>query len=85
MQGWGQPVAEVFWPSRSDRPGRAWVRVVRELEFLLLTLWPQMSSGQLSPLPELLPSSPGEEKRLGQANLALGTIGAVFLRVGLPC
>lgn len=73
MQGWGQPVAEVFWPSRSDRPGRACVRVVRELELFLLTLRPQMSSGQPSPLPELLlPSSPGEERRLGQANLALG-------------
>lgn len=86
MQGWGQPVAEVFWPSRSDRPGRAWVRVVRELELFLLTLRPQMSSGQPSPLPELLlPSSPGEERRFGQANLALGTTGAVFLHVGLPC
>lgn len=67
MQGWGQLAAEVFWPSRSDRPGRAWVRVVRELELFLLTLRSQRSSGQLSPLPEPLLSSPGEKRRLQQA------------------
>ena len=67
-QGWGQLAAEVFWPSCSDRPGRAWVRVVRELELFLLTLRSQRSSGQLSPLPEPLLSSPGEERRLQQAH-----------------
>lgn len=62
--GWGQLAAEDFWPSRSDSPGRAWVSVVRELELFLLTLRPQTSSGQPPPLPEPLPSSPGEEKSL---------------------
>lgn len=41
--------------------------MVRELELFLLTFRLQTSSGQPSPLPELLPSSPGEERRLGQA------------------
>lgn len=66
-QDWGQLAAAVFWPSCSDRPGRAWVRVVRELELFLLTLRSQRSSGQLSPLPEPLLSSPGEERMLQQA------------------
>lgn len=69
-QGWGQRAAEVFWPSCSDRPGRAWVRVVRELELFLLTLRPQASSAQPSPLPEPLPSSPGGERRFRQAGPA---------------
>lgn len=73
MQAWGQWAApEVFCPSRSDKPGRAWVRGVRELELFLLLLRPQISSGQPSPLPEPLPSSPGEQRKLGQAHSALG-------------
>lgn len=67
MGGWGQLAAEVFCPSCSDRPGRAWVKGVRELELFLLAPRPQRSSGQPSPLPEPLPSSPGKERRLLQA------------------
>ena len=73
MQGRGQPVADVFWPPCSERPGRAWLRGVRELEPFLLTLRPHSLSGQPSPLPEPLPSSPGEERRLQRACPALGT------------
>lgn len=58
--------AEVFCPSCSDKPGRAWVKGVRELELFLLTLRPQASSGHPPPLPEPLPSSPGEDRRLQQ-------------------
>lgn len=61
--GSGQVAAEVFCPSCSDRPGRAWVKGVRALELFLLTLRPQVSSGHPPPLPEPLPSSPGEEDR----------------------
>lgn len=67
MWGSGQLAAEVFCPSCSDRPGRACVKGVRELELFLLTLRPQVSSGQPPPLPEPLPSSPGEDRRLQQA------------------
>lgn len=61
-----QPAAEFFCPSCSERPGRAWVKGVRELELFLLTLRPQMSSRQPPPLPEPLPSSPVEDKRFQQ-------------------
>lgn len=59
LWGSGQLEAEVFCPSCSDRPGRAWVKEGRALELFLLTLRPQVSSGQPPPLPEPLPSSPG--------------------------
>lgn len=67
-RAWGRPAAEASWPSRSDRPGRAWVSGVRELEPFLLTLRPQTSSGQPSPLPEPLLSSPGGDRRLQQTS-----------------
>lgn len=69
LWGSGQVVAEVFCPSCSDRPGRAWVKGVRELGLFLPTLRPQVSSGHPPPLPEPLPSSPGEDRRLQQALL----------------
>lgn len=34
--GWGQLAVEDFWFFRLDSLGRAWVSVVRELEFFLL-------------------------------------------------
>lgn len=68
--GCGHPTPEVFWPSCSDRPGRAWVRDVLELGLFLPPWRPQMASGQPSPLPEPLPSSPGgEESPVGPCRL----------------
>lgn len=77
LWGSGQLEAEVFCPSCSDRPGRAWVKEGRALELFLLTLRPQVSSGQPPPLPEPLPSSPGGGQGAAGQLFLPGTRGAV--------